>query len=184
MTKVMFIIWKWSDLENKKYDSISVENSSDKIIKIHEFLGSNVILNIIDEENYSNTNKLVLIHHKYQAKKDVSNKLKPNSIPTFYFGDGKDFIYFNSAYKMGLLNESGDFYSQIFDPISMTEGISVVAEGQQAVKARFFNGVWQYYTIQLKQRIFELKEEFLINTLLFDNTQISTTCRALLTCQR
>ena len=176
--KIMIIIWRWKGLikVNKNYiekpknqsllnnikqnhpriyDVWNVEPSQNtKIAKVIRASIINteetqpLLKQLIDLEATDDCKIFLFLHrNNFYTQKDVKTLLQkyPLLDKCFLFGDGRDFIYYKTKNE-GLLDGAGKFK------------IGIVFPSEQIIKQPHFDNVWQYYSLEFKQKLQDLNE--------------------------
>ena len=151
----------------------SIHANIDQVITVNinnGDLSKEVLENVVNHFTDQDTCTYLFLHrgHNFgyeEVKYFLTSNL--NIHRCFLFHGRNDFLYY-STFNDGLLDNSGGFY------VRPKKGVSVLNEDSTAVKKRFFDRVWAYYTNELEHKLFELRHHFIQAYLpLLKNDQIT-----------
>lgn len=194
-SRVLIILWKWKELKDKDlaYDEIGISNDENaKIIRVNEAKKdslSDIFQKIGSALKLSKCDVILKLHSSAlrpvdweKITIDFSSDVKSIFPEPVFFSGGETYIYYQSKYDAGLLDQDQGFAIDEFvfhqDPDSgkeIRQQMSVVdwEDDRQSytVKKNYFDAVWYYYQYQPKQRFFELKENLFIHLIGCNATQ-------------
>ena len=175
--RLMIIVWSWRKGDShftQEYDSwnVQTEDSQDKIFRIdrsNSKASKKLIYNLVAAHLEGSYIYIFLHRSHHYAQADVDDMLahfqqqhqiEQQAIKCFLFGEERDYIYI-STQNEGLLGAKGTFGGRI-KKRGMKEEIEVkvvIDEEKKIIDKKHFDKVWEYYSYEFKQKIYELKEE-------------------------
>ncbi len=162
----MIVVWRWNESEVyglKEADQVdwSVEGDTqgDAFVQIDKDKDSGGITYLTDLIRPKlEMNQIMLFLHNNQkygynsdAVKEILEGLGSRAISNLVirlFTGGTESVYYTPANKLGILGTKGTIPSGISDLATMT------------IKAEHYDAVWNNYFINMKERIYQLKESF------------------------
>lgn len=194
-SRVLIILWKWKELKDKDlpHDEIGISNDENaKIIRVNEAKKeafSAIFQEIGTKLKGTKCNIILKIHSSAlrpmdweKITIDFPSDVKSILPEPIFFSGGENYIYYQSKYDAGLLDQDQGFAINEFvfhqDPDSGKEirkQMSIVDREDDTqsytVKKNYFDAVWHYYQYKPKQRFFELKENLFIHLIGCNATQ-------------
>lgn len=200
MSRIMLIVWKWRDWEekiiteeylqklqdhrwlnhietakNELFDEYQVCYFSEEEVKMVEPEAKVIRVRIEHDETdqltllflgtlitkYEKEGELFVFLHRKDGFTDRSIRYlleKYNNNRYFLFGEGRDYIYYQTQNE-GLLGDDACFFSQ--KPNPQQPGIAVADDKRKLVFQPHFDKVWNHYKYEFYTKIYELKEDLL-----------------------
>ncbi|MCO6491739.1 MAG: hypothetical protein J5I98_25210 [Phaeodactylibacter sp.] len=183
-SKVLAILWHWDPLREKglAFDTVSIEEDAESLVCRLQHNRPIPSIGADMErcaEKVSPGGRLLMLVHRdslhagtHQEMKTRIEKALPEGATLDWkvFGGGDDYIYYDSMQDTGLLNQEGDFviddiYEYDSEDGELCERLSSVvaagSEGSTALRKKFFEQVWLYYTLECKQTFIYGRHEYL-----------------------
>ncbi len=177
--RTMIIVWRWKELNDEKpCDTVNVlKSSKDKIIRILKNEEALIIEKINEALIQGHT--FIFLHRNHGFDNNsVDNLLKqlntdknrPHLLKCFLFGDGLDYLYYDTQDE-GLLDHAGYFMYEREYPLEDEEGniiyveVDVMEEDENTKEAKLklehFDRVWDFYKGEFHKKINELMVDFI-----------------------
>ncbi len=189
--RIMIIIWRWNELNNtsdwgeysiegcshdkiyiadiKQEDTVNVKKIKEKIVDYLRSENHQVFLFLHRSHGYQRRDieglsSYVKKELKYKRDEYIHGKLK-----FFLFGSSRDYIYFDTA-NSGLIHGGEFMHEEIYDDKGkLIKRNSVFTnKDKKEIKKSCFDKVWNYYQLEFKKKVFELKEDLFVK--LFEQT--------------
>jgi len=169
----LIVIWKWDDVENVK--SVAVEGeSAATFFCVGEKLTLTQLKETLRQLVRPNSLNVILLHEsdeietssRLRVVKSVAREFKKEVMRHALFYKGQHFIYFSTINDTGLIDGNGRLVSQkirLRDKNGLWSNTFSVLHSNGDVLSRYFNTVWDFYTHRVRFRIFDLKEQFIID---------------------
>lgn len=187
--KIMIIIWKWEQFYNKRvndqlmdeknfqpvirsikkgkgkyYEEYSVEDSdytkNALVVAASIYNGQKTrkfLYKLIDLYTHEDHKVLLFLHRgNHYFKHDVETILEDKALidKCFLFADGRDFIYYTTKCR-GMLDDKGGFRNGRVDD----KKVRVFDRSEKMILQPYFDGVWNYYQMEFRQKIKGLYED-------------------------
>ena len=186
--EIMMILWHWDPLIDQPSgtDRVFVKGRRDKcVIRINEDKDNQKTLEVITSEIQKVQNRLdyliLFIHgdslsssYHPQLMENLNSQNNNLKIKKITFGGGTDYLYYKPKSDTGLLNQFGNFANgNIYkNGVKGTVVTKTNIPGQFEIKPKYFQQVWDYYTINCKRFIYEFEKELFAHLYKYQNPQI------------
>lgn len=177
--RTMLIVWRWEELNDEKpFDVVNVVKSpNDKVVRI---LKDDRPL-IVEKVNQAlvEGHTFIFLHRSHGfdnnsvsslIKKLNTDKQRPHLLKCFLFGDGRDYLYYDTQDE-GLLGHDGYFMYEPEYPLE-DEAKNIVGyievdvmekdeiTNESKLKLEHFDRVWDFYKGEFHKKINELMVDF------------------------
>ncbi len=169
----LIVIWKWDDVENVKPVTVAGESAA-TLFCVSQKLRPAQLKEVLNQLVQPNSLNVILLHESDEIEaasrlrivKSVARDFKKEVVRHDLFYKGQHFIYFSTINGTGLIDSNGRLVSHKIK-LKNKDGRSTnefsVLDSNGDILPRYFNTVWDFYTHRVRFRIFDLKEQFIID---------------------
>ena len=169
----LIVIWKWDDVENVKPVTVAGESAA-TLFCVSQKLMPAQLKEVLNQLVQPNSLSVILLHEsdeietssRLKVVKSAANKFKKQVVRHDLFYKGQHFIYFSTINDTGLIDGNGRLVSQksrLKDKDGHWSNDFSVLDSNGDILSRYFNTVWDFYTHRARFRIFDLKEQFIVD---------------------